>query len=187
MHPDTAPDPREDELLAIRCQLGEAEAFDALIRRWEAPLREYVLRRAGPVDAADVVQDTWLRIVRGIGRLRDPRRLRAWLFAVARRAWMDHLRTRYAAPGGAEADPDLLAADEDVAAEAGLDSAPLVRAVLGRLPPVERRVLDLFHLREYSLDEIARITAVPVGTVKSRLFRARRLARAELERRGMGR
>ena len=73
--PDTraAPDTLEDELLAIRCQLGEPGAFDALIERWHGPLWKYARRLTGDDDAAsETVQDVWLRILRGISRLREP-------------------------------------------------------------------------------------------------------------------
>ena len=74
---DTGAGALEDELLAIRCQLGEREAFDALIDRWHEPLHHYARRVAGTDEGADdVIQDVWLRVLRGIARLKDPSRLR---------------------------------------------------------------------------------------------------------------
>jgi DNA-directed RNA polymerase specialized sigma24 family protein len=62
----------EDEWLVVRCQLGERPAFDDLIRRWHEPLWKYIRRVAGQDETAnDVAQDVWLRVLRGIGRLRD--------------------------------------------------------------------------------------------------------------------
>lgn len=175
---------REDELLAIRCQLGEASAFDALIRRWHRPLLEYIRRQAGRDDvAADIAQDAWLRVFRGIGRLRDAANLRAWLFGIARRTWMDHLRAHYAAPRHADAEGLDDVADEAAPLDARLDLDALQREV-ARLPALERDVLTLFHLEELALSDIAQVLAVPLGTVKSRLHRARRLLRRELEVQG---
>ena len=92
-------DPDADELLAIRCQLGERAAFDALIARWHEPLWRYLRRLANNDDAArDLTQDTWLRVLRGIGALREPAKLRPWLFGIARRVAMDRLRFEYARP-----------------------------------------------------------------------------------------
>jgi RNA polymerase sigma-70 factor (ECF subfamily) len=63
---------QEDELLVIRCQLGERPASDELVERWHAPVWKYVRRVSGGDDAAwDVAQDMWLRVLRGIGRVRD--------------------------------------------------------------------------------------------------------------------
>src|SRR5215207_4493533 len=91
--------PAHDELLVVRCQLGEREAFDELIDQWHARLWQYARRLAGSDEAADdAVQDVWLRVLRGIAQLRDSTKLRAWLFGIARRVLMDRLRQQYAAP-----------------------------------------------------------------------------------------
>jgi RNA polymerase sigma-70 factor (ECF subfamily) len=169
-----------DAWLVVRCQLGERESFDALIDRWHGPLWTYARRVTGADDAAhDVVQDVWLRVLRGLPGLRDPLRLRPWLFGIARRVLMDRLRAQYAAPAASEVDPDTVSIagpTEGSADELEADAAAL-QAGLDRLPVVEREVLTLFYLHELSLAEVAELLAVPVGTVKSRLHRARRMLR----------
>src|SRR5687768_5572107 len=103
-----------DELLAIRCQLGEPGAMDALVDRWHEPLWRYVRGLVADDDAAaEAVQDVWLRVLRAISGLRDPARLRPWLFGIARRVMMDRLRQTYAEPERAEMDLEELAAPED--------------------------------------------------------------------------
>jgi RNA polymerase sigma-70 factor (ECF subfamily) len=179
----TSQDVTRDAWLAVRCQLGEREAFDALIDRWHGPLWTYARRLTGSDDAAhEVVQDAWLRILRALPRLRDATRLRPWLFGIARRALMDRLRGLYAAPPASAVDPDSLGA-ADIGAMTGpdpeLDEATLLAGLAG-LPVVEREVLTLFYLRELSLAEVAELVQVPVGTVKSRLHRARRMLRQAL-------
>ena len=157
---------REDEWLAVRCQLGEPEAFDEMIARWHAPIRDYVARLAGGDDAAhDIAQDVWLRVFRGIAHLRDGARLRAWLFGIARRTWIDHLRSRYAQP----------IADDDAAA---------LREHVAALPPLEREFVEIEQRDRLALGDIADVLGVPVGTVKSRLFRARRLLRQKIDSTG---
>jgi RNA polymerase sigma-70 factor (ECF subfamily) len=155
---------REDELLVIRCQLGERSAFEELAARWQLPLWNYVRRQTGSDDVArDVAQDVWVRILRGIARLRDGARLRPWLFGIARRALMDRLRQQYAAPP--ESDVDVA----DVAAGQSLDSPEEDLAAmeheLANLPAIEREILTLFYLRELSLAQVADVLDVPVGTV----------------------
>ena len=178
---DIRQDTRQDEWLVIRCQLGERDAFDALVARWHGPLWTYARRLTGSDQAAhDVVQDVWIRVLRGIARLRDGARLRAWLFGITRRTLMDRLRAQYAEPAGDEVDPDTLATEGlDAADDAGRDEASLL-AELARLPVVEREVLTLFYLREFSLAEVAALLEIPVGTVKSRLHRARRMLRRDV-------
>lgn len=176
----TSQDVTRDAWLAVRCQLGERDAFDALIDRWHRPLWTYARRLTGSDDAAhEAVQDAWLRILRGLPRLRDAGRLRPWLFGITRRVLMDRLRDQYAAVRFAgDVDPDTVAvepADEDPEA----DEAALL-AGLAALPLTEREVLTLVYLHELSLAEVADLVGVPVGTVKSRLHRARRMLRQAL-------
>jgi RNA polymerase sigma-70 factor (ECF subfamily) len=171
----------DDELLAIRCQLGEPAAFDDLIARWHGPLWAFVRRLAGDDDAArEILQDVWIRVLRGIPRLRHASKLRAWLFGIARRTLMDRLRDQYARPPAVGVDVEEIAVE---ASDAVDDLAALENAVES-LPIVEREAITLFYLQELSLNEIAETLAVPVGTVKSRLFRARQLLRHAINERG---
>lgn len=72
-----------DELIVIQCQLGERAGFDALIVRWHEPVWKYVRRLVGDdARAPDVAQDVWVRVIRGIGRVREPRKFSA-AFSVA--------------------------------------------------------------------------------------------------------
>jgi RNA polymerase sigma factor (sigma-70 family) len=173
-------DPGADALLAIRCQLGERAAFDALITRWHEPLWHYLRRLANSDDTArDLAQDTWLRVFRGIAHLRDPAKVRPWLFGVARNVAMDRLRVQYAATPRADVDLDALpAAIDDVNLE---EDFATLESGLETLPIIERETLTLFYLRELSLEEISGLVEVPVGTVKSRLFRARQMLRRVLQ------
>ncbi|MFY2763149.1 RNA polymerase sigma factor [Arenimonas sp. MALMAid1274] len=170
---------RADELLVLRCQLGERAAFEPLVMRWAGPLRRHVLRVTGDPEAADeLTQDIWLRVVQGIGRLRQPEQFRSWLFGIAHRVLMDRFRQHYASRHDAADVFDQMAEPGDGAGrlEATLD----VERHLHRLPMVEREVITLFHLDELPLADVAQALGVPVGTVKSRLFRARQLLRQSL-------
>jgi RNA polymerase sigma-70 factor (ECF subfamily) len=103
------------------------------------------------------------------------------LFGIARRVLMDRLRREYAAPPAADVDLGTLAAEpESIDSEADLAS---LEAALDTLPVIERDVLTLFYLRDLSLAELADALSVPVGTIKSRLFRARKMLRAAIHER----
>lgn len=174
-------DPRstDDELLAVRCQLGEPAGFDDLIARWHAPLWAFVRRLTGDDEAArEILQDVWLRVIRGIPRLRDGSKLRAWLFGIARRTLMDRLRHQYARTRAVDLDVDV----DDIPMEPPVDQIDLetLDRALDQLPLLEREAVSLFYLKELSLNEIADALKVPVGTVKSRLFRGRRLLRQRM-------
>ena len=176
---------RADTLLAIRCLLGEPEAFEALARRWAAPLFRYLRGWARDTDEADeLVQDVWLRVLRGLPGLRDPYRFRQWLFGIAHRTAMDRLRWRQRTPQTRNMeDADHLAAIDE--REANADRETILHALeraLDQLSLIERQTLTLFYFEEIPIAEIAQIQNVPVGTVKSRLFRGRAQLRTLMER-----
>lgn len=185
----TSREGRELELLALRCQLGEPAAFDELVARFHESLWRYVRSLTGdPAAAEEVLQDGWLRILRGIGRLRQPERLKAWLFSIVRRASVDRLRARYADAGVEPLEEEPAGQLSGAAAdELAWEDVELLRTALDHLPPPDRETVVLFYLHELDLREVAEVLAVPVGTVKSRLHRARRLLRAELEPKGASR
>ncbi len=173
-------DTRRDELLVVRCQLGEIQAFDELVACWHPRLWGYV-RRLAPEHgiAEELIQEVWVRILRGLPRLRDGGRLAPWMHRIARNVVMDRLRDRYAAPPDAAVDPDQVEVESTLSA-VDLDGRDLRRG-LSSLPLIEREVLTLFYLQELRLSEVSEILGIPVGTVKSRLFRARGLLRKTLE------
>jgi RNA polymerase sigma factor (sigma-70 family) len=176
--------PAEDELLAIRCQLGEPAAFDDLIARWHTPLWSFVRRLVGEDEAArEIFQDVWVRVIRGIPQLRDGSKLRAWLFGIARRTLMDRLRQEYARSPTADVDVDELAADPSPVDDAR--DLEQLEGALAQLPIIEREAVTLFYLQELPLNEVAEALKVPVGTVKSRLFRARWRLRQAMTARGV--
>ncbi|RAY14665.1 RNA polymerase subunit sigma-24 [Actinomadura craniellae] len=172
-------DTEETALLVVRCQLGEPEALARLVRRWHVPLWNYLRRMADSTEAADdLAQETWIGVMRGLPRLREPDRFAPWLFTIARRALTNRLREQYARDVPPAVEPVETGADDLV-----IDRIRLL-AGLADLPLLEREVLVLFHLEDLSLQECADVLGVPVGTVKSRLFRARRMLRAILLEKG---
>ena len=180
----SSPGTAYDEWLVLRCQIGERDAFDDLIARWHPLLWRYAVRLTNDPDTAgDAVQDVWLRVVRSIGTLREAAKFRPWVFGIARRVLVDRLRARYAGPAFEAV--DLAEIPEPDVDDNHAEDLSTLQAELADLPMLEREVLVLFYLQELSLNEIAEVAAVPVGTVKSRLFRARRLLRAQLIEKGV--
>ncbi|MEV4177452.1 sigma-70 family RNA polymerase sigma factor [Nonomuraea sp. NPDC049709] len=169
-----------DELLVVRAQLGERAAWAELVARWRVPVWTYVRRMLDAERADDVTQEIWLAVVRGLPRLREPGRFAPWLFTIARRSVTDRLRGEYARADEHAAAGELPIEDP---VEAMVDRAELIAALAG-LPVLEREILVLFYLEDLSVGECAQICLVPVGTVKSRLNRARRMLREHLEERG---
>lgn len=164
-----------DELVVVRCQLGERAAFGELVERWHHPLWSFVHRMVNdPARSDDLAQEIWLRVVRGLRRLAAPDRFPAWVFTLARRVVYDELRRSYR-----QLDTDPLAADAGTGPAAETDDLGSLldrlelETALAELSPHDREAVALFHLADLPLTDVAEILGVPPGTVKSRLHRAR--------------
>lgn len=183
--PDMDPAQRQarDALLALRCQVGEPEAFRELVAEMHAPLLYFAGKLvADPDRALDVLQEVWLRVFRTIKQLREPQSLRQWLYRTTRGLAIDHVRAHSARTRHertfAEQIADQLpepAADIDFAPKAA-DAATLHRA-LDALEIHHREVLVLHFLEDMSVAEIAAVLDCPAGTVKSRLHYAKQAAK----------
>ena len=182
-------DPRViyDQLLAIRCRRGDRQAWQELIARFEMPLFCYLRRLVrNEADAWDVLQQTWLCAYRGTGSLHDPSTIAVWLHRIARNLAISHYRAsgnhRALEPLPDETQlPETADDPPDMQAEM-LDNARSVHRAMDHLSPPHREVLTLHFLQELSLEEMASVLDVSVGTLKSRLHYARRALRDVLNK-----
>jgi RNA polymerase sigma-70 factor (ECF subfamily) len=163
----------ENEWLVLRCQNGDPQAFEEIIRRWERKLL-YFVRRLAPTeeDAWDVLQEVWIAVVKSIKSLQDGRLLHIWLYRVARNKAVTHFRIAHNERECRE-QFDNLAEIEQSEPDFTADDAELVHHALGRLPLAFREALTLFFLEGLSHAEIAAVLEIPEGTVKSRLHHAK--------------
>jgi RNA polymerase sigma-70 factor (ECF subfamily) len=169
-------DPEERALLR-RFRDGSREALAQIIDRHGEDLMRYLQSVLHDRDAAeDAFQETWVHMVRKIGRFDPGHPFSPWLFRVARNLAYDQLRARRRrrffglGEAGLEAQPDPRTAGS--ASVARLAAQDLARKLLARLAPLHREIVWLRFYRDCSYEEIAEICGVPVGTVKSRLRRA---------------
>jgi RNA polymerase sigma-70 factor (ECF subfamily) len=170
------------QLLVLRCQRGERAALEELIRNWEKRLFYYVRRLVDDEeDAWDILQEIWVRVLRGIRRLRDPRSLPSWLYTIARNTAMSHLRLEYA-HRPLQVESENLLRSEESAEEFRFEDAQQVHYGLSKLTLAHREVLTLYFLQDLSVEEIAEVLGVPAGTVRSRLYYAKRALRDVLMR-----
>jgi len=167
------------QLLALRCRRGEREAWEELIRLWQPRLFYYVRRLVSQEsDAWDVLQQTWLGAYQNIRTLTDPKLLAPWLYRIARNQAISQRRIRM--PESMDVSDEHVSEDRDD--QIAFENAELVHRALDKLPLVAREVLTLQFLRDLSVDEIAGVLEIPTGTVKSRLFHARRALREFLQK-----
>ncbi|MGF1462775.1 MAG: RNA polymerase sigma factor [Maricaulaceae bacterium] len=155
-----------DALLLTLARSGDARAAETLARRWRPRLMRTARAMLRNADAAeDAVQEAWAGICRGWLGLIDPERFPAWAFGVLRRKCVDQLRRRRHQALNTAPEPAIDAQSEDRVA---------LQQALGGLNPDHRLVVILFFGEGLTLAEIARAIGCPEGTVKSRLFHARR-------------
>jgi RNA polymerase sigma-70 factor, ECF subfamily len=131
-------------------------------------------------DAEDLVQETYLRAIRAMGRLRDDSNVKGWLFTILRNIWLNELRQRRKAPENVDVETDekISSLSDDKAMNPhdayvqGLERRH-VRRALQQLPEEAREVILLREWEQLSYQEMATVLDCPVGTVMSRLARAR--------------
>jgi RNA polymerase sigma-70 factor (ECF subfamily) len=175
----------QDELLVLQCQSGDGDALKALIVRWQPKLVGLAWRLTAQREAAqDIVQDSWMAIVRGLKRLDDPARFRTWAYRIVKNKCMDWMRRRAVERKASKElqDAALLQSAETEGDSQSDRDIRLLRHAMSQLPQEQRAMLSLHYLDGMSVKEIGRVLDVPAGTVKSRLYHARNRLKQELER-----
>jgi RNA polymerase sigma-70 factor (ECF subfamily) len=174
----------DDELIG-RVRAGETRLFAELVRRYQDPVYGMALRFAGSTsDAQDIAQESFLRAFRGIAGFKGEARFSTWLYRITYNLCADWLR-RQRKPGrpGRFAEADDVA-DDRVDLEEGLlarEEREKVRRALDGLDEIYRSVILLLYYQKLSYGQIAGVLGVPVKTVETRLYRARRMLREALE------
>jgi RNA polymerase sigma-70 factor (ECF subfamily) len=170
-----------DELLVLRCQEGDAEAFELLVGRWQQRLWRHAWRLTGDETAAwDVIQEAWIGISRGINRLADPAAFGAWAYQIVSNKCRDSVRRDRRRRDAAETYSEWIRQQEQGAAVAE-EQHNSVKEALEQLPGPDRAILSLRYEEQFDTAEIACVLGIPEGTVKSRLFHARQRLRRYLE------
>lgn len=173
--------------LVAEAQQGDRVAADRLIREHDAWVRSAIYAVTGRVDLIDdIAQQVWVRVWQGLGTLENPRRLRSWLYTVARNTAIDvslsqqrrqalsgRLEDETGTPDGRHASPFGTVAGDEV-------QRVLVKAVQS-LPALYREPFVLRHLEDWSYAEIGDVLGISTETVETRLTRARRLLREMLQ------
>ena len=174
-----------EQLPVSQARAGEPAAWDVLFHRFQLPLYVYVVELVNDEQSSlDIVQETFMAAVRHITSLRDDDKFGSWLFGIAHQKCLQLWRAQRRVEVPLEEIADLPAEAGDAPDEilVHAEAEEQVLALLERLPVEQRSALLLNCVEGFSLEEIAQITEVPVGTVKSRLHTARRAMRRLLKR-----
>ena len=159
------PESVRERRLIERCRGGDADAFADLIRPWQRRLIGYLARMCGATQADDLLQETLIRLWRGLPAYDDRRRFGSWLFTIAHHVTIDHVRRRARTPDAVGNVPEVTGptdpSGELMARELG---ERLAGAVEG-LPEKQRRVFLLRQHGTLRFREIAELTGEPLSTV----------------------
>ena len=179
----------DDRALVQDVLAARAGAFERLVRAYQGLCWHVVQRMVRhPEDTRELCQETFLRVHQNLHQYRGDSALKSWIAQVAYSVAKRHLERKRIPLAEVAADDDGLSAayavadDFDLQAAHGDDEiAGLLHAAIERLPPLQRTVLTLYHLEDVPIAEIAHITGLAEGTIKSHLFRSRRQLRDALE------
>ncbi len=169
-----------EQLPVLEARAGDPAAWDALFRRYQLPLYVYIFELVHDEQASlEIVQETFINAARHIAGLREDAKFGSWLFGIAHQKCLQHWRKQMreeaaldqveAVPVDFEAGPDELLIRHEQQEE--------FMRLLNQLPPPQRSVLLLHFVEDFSIDQIAEITGTAPGTVKSRLYYAKRTLR----------
>ncbi len=182
-----------DPELVRRCLAGDERAYRELIERYERQVYSLALRMVRVrEDAEDLAQETFVRMFKALDRYDPSRAFPAWLFTIAARLSIDHLRRRrvktvslFRSEPGTEEERVVEVADpgfgpEELAVRGEEERS--AGALIASLPEHYRVVVMLRHQQGLSYEEIAEALRLPLGTVKARIHRARALLKDRLEK-----
>lgn len=187
---------REQEATIIKQVLeGDVNAFEGLVKEYEKNVYNLALRMTGdPEDAADMAQDAFIKAYSSLSSFRGDSKFSVWLFRIVSNLCLDFLRSRKRRPtvslsveNDEGEDMEFEIADESQSPETLLEqklTREAVRCGLDSLPPEQRQILLLREIQGLSYEEIAQVLELESGTVKSRIFRARKRLSAFLLRDG---
>ena len=181
---------KTDEELVERVRGGETRLYAQLVERYQDPVYSMAARfvRAGG-DAEDIAQEAFLRAYRGLAEFKGEARFSTWLYRITWNLcadWMRRHRKRGRAPLSMEEAQEVADGRVDLEGDMLLaEQRRAVRDALDRLDEKYRVVVTLLYFQKLSYEEIAAVLDVPMKTVETRLYRARRLLKESLRRAGM--
>lgn len=182
---------QDDARLVVASKNGDQDAFSLLVQRYQRRVFNLVFRMLQNYEeACEITQETFLAAWQGLPAFRGEARFTTWLYRIAYNCSLKQLdaRKRDQALQVALQSEQVLEDEERGSVDlARLDNQELVQEQLSQLPPKYRVVLILRHLQDMTYEEMAEVLTMPIGTIKTHLFRARNLLKERLQAFGYGR
>jgi RNA polymerase sigma-70 factor (ECF subfamily) len=170
--------PESDEVIAVRVQKGDAEAFGMLVERYEEKLMRYARKfLRDPDDAKDIVQEVFIKAYENIRSFDVSRRFSPWIYRIAHNEFVNAIKKRSRGPVfGIDLDlvfPHLAAGETADDTALARDMRATLDACLDELDPKYREPLVLYYYEELSYKDMADILHIPTSTVGVRLARGK--------------
>jgi RNA polymerase sigma-70 factor (ECF subfamily) len=184
---------KPEAMLIARCKSGEAAAWDALIKQYEKPINRFAYRLCrNHDDAADITGQVFVRLYQNLHTFRNEASFAAWLFRIVRNCYQD-MCVRPLSRRNVSLESDCMGDGSESGVYAIADPNPTPEAVcvenqttrilshaVNYLPAYQREVVRMFHVEGKSYEQIAEATGHSIGTIKSRMNRARGMLRERL-------
>jgi RNA polymerase sigma-70 factor (ECF subfamily) len=181
-----------DQELVKRSIRGDESAFNELVNRYKRGVFTLIIRMVRDKEVTnDLSQETFIKLYASLGSYNPRYRFSSWLFKIANNLTIDYLRKNR---------PNVLSLDEPIETDRdqvkiqvstggedpldrlqSLELGEKIKEAITELPVEYRRVILLRHLEDFTYEEIVEVTELPLGTVKTLLFRGRRLLRKKLQ------
>jgi RNA polymerase sigma-70 factor (ECF subfamily) len=156
----------EDQLLVMDAQVGDTEAMEKLVGRWQKRLWFYAYHLTRNKEAAwDITQEAWLGIIKGLRQLHDPANFKAWAYKITTNKSINWIKKCKA--------NKHISIEETRVHQRNANNDTGVKEFLQKLDVRKRVVLSLYYFEELNISEISIALKIPKGTVKSRLHSAR--------------
>src|SRR6266511_1880870 len=183
-----------DGELVVSAAAGTEACFEQIVRRYQRPISAYVYRMIGDYDAAlDLTQEIFIKVYGSLSRYRSEFKFSTWIYKIAHNSTVAYLRLKAGRErslvNGTEGDQYDLPVDSGVLSpeqESEQKERRLeIEFVVRSLPATYRELISLRHAQDLTYEEIVEVTALPLGTVKNRLFRAREMMRQQFLNKGI--
>jgi RNA polymerase sigma-70 factor (ECF subfamily) len=181
----TSPVEYDDAQLVTASKNGDQDTFSLLVQRYQRRVFNLVFRMLQNYEeASEVTQEAFLAAWQGLPSFRGDARFSTWLYRIAYNCALKQLETRKrdrALQTALQSEQMIEGEDPKNSLLEMLDNQKMVQEQLSQLPPKYRVVLILRHLQDMTYEEMAEVLTMPVGTIKTHLFRARNLLKERLQ------
>jgi len=168
-----------DELLVLKSQNHDMEAFSLLVKRFQPVLLRHAFRMTRDNEAAsDIAQESWYAIAKGIARLKSPGAFRAWALKIAGNKSANWIKQEQR-KRKLSVDSEMFLDTETIDSES--EPIAIIKLAMMSLSVKNKTILSMFYVDNYSVKEIAESLSISTGTVKSRLFYARKTLKEKFE------